>query len=588
MKSFMTQKDDVQLRLEAFSGLQACAPQKGGTGARELRNLRCMPDGTLTVREGVRTLVKLPEMLRGAVWDETRQVIYAAAGEHAYAISEGADGAHSWEVIGTLQSGSGAVDFFSLDDRYVMMDGVRMYSLMPDAAEVITPYIPLYGKDWTGVSSTDVCEQRNILTDQVRVRYLQKDLTYTIRLSVTPLSIDAIYRDGVLLSPDAYTHYEGTGDISFHSQLDIGAVFDIILTLPPDEQALRMREDFLRCRCAVRPGERGRTVMLFGGSGESGVLYLSEELTREQREACYKFVPQAVMLYLQSEGRHELGDGAQDIRAMVRHYDRTLIMTPKGTGTTDMRRLRGLDGEETFLAVNSTMGCSSVGGALAVGNSPMSICGGDILLWNADTDELDQCNAQSMAQKVRTLLPPALGEIGRVYYDGKHDEVIFYLPGAQVPSMIWQRTLQSWTVFAYGTQPIQGVFALGGDKGLLLGDTVCVSEEGLAYDVDADGHAQPIACRFASHDLDFEHQGAAVRPYAALVCVDAANGQIMTLSLRAAGGKVATVSLQATEDTPCEMQKRLSVGRCRHARLELSCDCLGAFAVRMICIAAGK
>jgi hypothetical protein len=328
--------------------------------------------------------------------------------------------------------------------------------------------------------------------------------------------------------------------------------------------------------------------MLFGGGDESGVLYLSETLTPQQRDRCYAVAPQAVMLYVLPQGRRELGDGAQDIRAMVRHYDRTLVMTPEGTWTTDINRLHDEQGGQTFLTVNSTLGCSTRGGALTVGNSPMSICGSDILLWNADTDELDQCNAQSMAQTVRALLADGLGRKGRIYYDSKHDEVIFYLPGESVPCMIWQRQLQCWTTFGYGGQTLQGLFSLGEMTGVLLGDTVCVSEDALPYDVDAAGEQRAIACRFVSHDLDFEHSGESVRPYAVRVCAHASAGQQMTLSLRAAGGKAVTVCLQATGETPCEMQKRVSVGRCRHARVELQCDCLGAFSVRLISIAAGK
>lgn len=588
MKSFVTQKGDVQLRLENFSGLQAYAPQKGGAGAQALCNLRCMPDGTLRRRDGVRTLVKLPEMLRGAIWSEREAVIYAAAGEHIYAIFEATDGAYTWEMIGQMQSRQGTVEFFSIDDRLVMMDGVSMYVLTPTIAELITPYIPLYGKDWTGVSSEEVYEQRNVLTDQIHVRYLLTERAYTIRLSVTPASVDAIYRDGMLQATDTYTHYQGSGDISFHTEMAVGTVFDMILTLPSDESTRHIREDFLRCRCAIRPGEQGRTVMLFGGGDESGVLYLSETLTPQQRERCYAVAPQAVMLYVLPQGRRELGDGAQDIRAMVRHYDRTLVMTPEGTWTTDMNRLHDEQGGQTFLTVNSTLGCSTRGGALTVGNSPMSICGSDILLWNADTDELDQCNAQSMAQTVRALLADGLGRKGRIYYDSKHDEVIFYLPGESVPCMIWQRQLQCWTTFGYGGQTLQGLFSLGEMMGVLLGDTVCVSEDALPYDIDAAGEQRAIACRFVSHDLGFEHSGESVRPYAVRVCAHASEGQQMTLSLRAAGGKAVTVCLQATGETPCEMQKRVSVGRCRHARVELQCDCLGAFSVRLISIAAGK
>lgn len=588
MKSFVTQKGDVQLRLENFSGLQAYAPQKGGAGAQALCNLRCMPDGTLRRRDGVRTLVKLPKTLRGAIWDKVNSLIYAVAGEHVYAVLQTDGGEYTWEMIGQLQSSEGAVDFFMLDNSYIMMDGVTMYSLTPSAAAPLTPYIPLYGKDWSSVSSTTVNEQRNALTDQVHIRYSSKERLYTLRLSVIVDHVDAIYRNGVLMDATAYKHYDGTGDISFTSGQDGGTVFDLIVSLPPDNEMQRLRNAFLSCRCAIRPGEVGRTVALFGGGNQKSVLYLSNDLSAEQKEACRAIVPGSTMLYLRPEGERALGDGTQSIYGMARHYDRTLIMTDKGTWTTDMQRLLGGSGTDTFLAVNSTLGCTAWGGAISVGNNPISIYGNDILHWNADTDELDECNAQSMTDKVRSLLPPSFGGKGRIYYDGKHDEIVLYLPGEDVPCLIRQRALQCWTMFDYGGRSVQGFFSVGEEMGVLLDDQVCLYDEALAGDADVFGSLLPISCCLVSHDLSFAHDGASVRPYASLVCAEAANGQKMTLSLRAAGGRIASVELLATGEVPCEMQKRISLGRCRHARLELRCDCLGAFTLHMICLAAGK
>lgn len=587
MKSFMTQKDDLQLRLEQFSGLQAHAPQKGGSGARELLNLRCMADGTLARRDGVRVLVQLPEMLRGAVWDAANSLIYAAAGLHVYKVFQTEQGDYTWEMIGELQSSQGPVEFFALENSLILMDGSTMYSLTPTVAVPLTPYIPLYGKDWSSVSSTTVYEPKNALTDQVHIRYLAKERLYTLRLSLRPLSVDAIYRNGVLMEASEYEHYDGTGDISFTTAQESGNVFDLIVTLPSDSEAQRIREDFFRCRCAVRPGEVGRTVALFGNSGEKGVLYISSELSAEQRELCHIVAPQAVMLYVNAEGKRELGDGTQSIRGIVKHYDRILIMTDKGSWTTDKQRLLGNSGEEVFLAVNSTLGCTTHGGAISVGNNPISICGSDLLMWNADTDELNECNAQSMATKVRSLLPAKMGDRGRIYYDSKHDEVVFYLPGETTPSLVYQRALQCWTTFDYAGHTLRGLFSMGSTTGILLDDTVCMLDASLPGDLDMMGISQPITCRFASHDLCFAHQGASVRPYAVLVCADAEAGQKMQLILRAAGGKVVTASLQATGETPCEMQKRVSVGRCRHARLELQCDCLGDFTLGLICVAVG-
>jgi hypothetical protein len=294
------------------------------------------------------------------------------------------------------------------------------------------------------------------------------------------------------------------------------------------------------------------------------------------------------MLYMQADGRREIGNGEHGVTAMVRHYDRTLIMTAAGTWTTDMQSLSTPDETDTFRAVNSTLGCSTVGGASSIGNNPISICGGDILRWNADTDELDECNAQSMAGEIRSLLPSELAQKGRVYYDGKHNEARFYLPGGEGSVFVWQYGSKNWTTMDFGKVPLQGFFAYHDRTGVLLGNTLYLSCDDMGYDTDADGTIRPIACRYTSHVLDFEHGGESIRPYAVLLCAAADAGQAFEVRICTPAGKWTGVVLTATGEQPCEMQRRIATGRCRHATLQVRCDCLGECRLRMVAIAVGR
>ncbi|MBQ7337118.1 MAG: hypothetical protein IJW40_01555 [Clostridia bacterium] len=589
MRSFMTKGAHAQIRLEEFPGLKAYAAVKDHAAAQELCNLRCLGDGTLSRREGIRPIATLPERLRGAisVTKDGETVIYAAAGAHIYSIIRASDGTHIWNQIGQMRSDEGEVSFFTLDGELILMDGLRMYALSPEAAEEMVPYLPLYGKDWSADDYGTVYEPRNVLTDQVNVRYVMSSHSNTLKLNMEPVSLDAVYIDGVLCDPAGYTHNIYALSLVFEEIVSMGSVVDVIMTLPEERAAVAMREDFFRCRCAVRPGEAGRTVALFGGGNETGVLYLTREIAKEDRERCRTLLPHSRMVYLQADGRMEVGDGSCGVNAMVRHYDRTLLMTAAGCWTTDLQALTNGTKTDAPRAINSRLGCSTYGGALLVGNSPISIHGKDVLIWNADTDELDECNAYSICEAVRTLLPDDLGENGRVFYDDERDELWVYTLNGGARVFVRQSQGECWTTFDFGPLSLRGVFGCVDAVGLLGEYSVFLTDPDAPCDTDADGAAQPIVCTYASHTLNFDHKGQTLRPYEVLLCTDADAGQRIEVTLTAADGKTARAELTATGAHPCELQRRLSPGRCRHATVRIRCDCVGAFSLRGIGILAG-
>ena len=589
MRSFMMQQAQAVLRAEKFTGLQSHASGKEIGASATLRNLRRMPDGSLARREAIRPIATLPWALRGAASTRDamgRRVIYAVAGRYIYAICEQEDGGDVTTQIGTLQSEAGEVSFFVLDGEMLLMDGNGMYALSPHEAGEVMAYLPLYGKEWTADGEHPVYQPRNVLTDQVCIRYRMTMQTGTLKLWITPLSIDAVCRNGVLCDPSEYTHNIYADTLTFSKITTVDEIIDVVMTLPQEEGAAPMREDFYRCRCAVRPVEVGKTVALFGGGNEPGVLYLTEQIDPEDRERCRAFGSRARMLYLRADGRRELGDGAQDVKAMVRHYDRTLIMTDAGTWTTDGERLLSGDPSRTFLAVNSTLGCSCYGGALTVGNHPISLCGGDVLEWNADTDTLDECNAESIADAVRAMLPTIPGERGGIYYDKVADEVWLYGVGAK-DALIWQRRDRSFTTYRFGSLPLAGVFDAKGVTGLLAGGTVYLCDGDAACDLDADGGLLPIDCLAVTHRFALGTEGRLLRPYEGMICVDAEEGQEIDVTLTAADGRQAVIRFAATGESPCELVHRILLGRCRHAVMAVRCACVGRFTLRAIAVAAG-
>lgn len=588
MRSFNTRGAQAQVRLENFTGLQYRAPAKETSAAYDLCNLRRMSDGTLSRREGFSPIATLPNTVRG-VFDSVQdgvQVLYAAAGHYVYAIRE-VLGNYIWKQIGELQSYDGEVSFFLLDGNVILMDGIQMYGLFPDSAEVLIPYIPLYGKDWTSDNYGTVYEGRNVLTDQIHIRYITSAYGASLNLRISPERVDAVYINGALVEAQNYTHNPNANTLTFTNMMGEGQTVDVLMTMPKDGEAQALREDFRRCRCGLRPGEAGRTVALFGVGNETGVLYLTREIAKEDRKRCRAIQPHANMLYLQQDGRMEIGDGLHGVTAMVRHYDRTLVMTQRGTWTAQAQHLVAGATGAVFGMINSQRGCSTRQGAISFGNTPVSVCGGDILLWSADTDALDECNASIISEAVKVLLPDAFGETGRVVPNLEKNEVWCYLPDGTARVFVWQQAYRSWTSYDFGSFAPSCLFVCGDGIGLASGKTIFCSVGEAICDTDAQGEAQPILCSYVSHRQDFGHKGQTLRPYEILTCVDADAGSEITVTLETADGAQAYVTLLATGEQPYEAQKRISAGRCRHAMVRVDCAARGAFTLRAVGVAAG-
>jgi hypothetical protein len=294
------------------------------------------------------------------------------------------------------------------------------------------------------------------------------------------------------------------------------------------------------------------------------------------------------MLYLTADGRMEMGDGIHDVTAMVRHYDRTLIMTEEGTWTTDAQSLATGAAGTAFRMVNSRLGCSAPGAAVSVGNSPMSVFGGNLLLWTADTDDLDECNAEVCSTAVAELLPDAMAMQGRICADIGRNEVWFYLPDGSARVFVWQQPLKSWTTYDFGKYAPQHVFSCGTGMGMASGGTIFLFRDDEQSDVGADGNSIPVFCRYLSHQLDFGHKGQTIRPYEVMLCVEAPCDCEVNVTVETAAGNRSGVCMITTGDKPCEMQKRVKASRCRHAALGVDCAASGPFVLRMVGVVAGQ
>lgn len=591
MKSFDTKGAATVVRLEQFLGLCRFPGAKRVASADTLCNLRCRTDGSLSRRDGVRPLITLPYSLRGAFADERgdHPILYAVADRYIYAVKKNASGQYAAEAIGETETTSGDVSFFWVEDALILSDGTSMYRLQQDAAQVMIPYVPLYGDGWTANDYGTVAQERNALTDRVHIRYVTSSSSYSMALHIQAQEINAVYKNGTLLQATTdYTVNSSSNTINWVSLVRENVQIDVIMTLPADEEVTAIRQDFYTCRCAVRQGEANRSVMLFAGGKECGVVYLTEQIAPSDRVRCRTWEPDATMLYLQKGGRMEIGDGVHGVYAMTRHDDRTLLMTSQGTWTTDEAKLGARELQNPFRAVNSTIGCSCTDGALTVRNQPFSLCHGHLYAWKSDTDELDECNASSVSTEVFGMIPSDLLCGGRLFYHAEKDEIWVYHPSVAGDVWVYQLEVGEWTRFDFGEAAPISVASWNGTVILCHGKTIFQSDASALCDESVSGTASPISCEYSSHFLPIAHEGKRLHPYAAMLCICADTGQTVRVQALLPSGRMGQMIVTATGETPCEAVTPLYCGRCAHLKIRVVCECIGPLEIHAVAIAATK
>ena len=200
MKYQKTNDAKGELVLDSFCGLDRSAALCGGKGSFELRNLRCMKDGTLARRPGLVPLLTFPEAVRGAVSVRRGggEEWYVVAGDTVYVLSDTSGGCTA-TPIGTLTTKTGAVSFLCHDAVLLLRDGAELYAVTSDALHPVEAYAPLYGKEWqSGDVTTHIPNERpNLLSRRLRVQYRMTEKSQSLALrSLTPESVDAILVNG--------------------------------------------------------------------------------------------------------------------------------------------------------------------------------------------------------------------------------------------------------------------------------------------------------------------------------------------------------------------------------------------------------
>ena len=493
---------------------------------------------------------------------------YAVAGDTVYYLAVDGD-EHRPEAIGTLTTQSGDVDFLCYDGALLLLDGEDLYTLTPTKAKATEAYVPLYGREWqTGDVSTHVMYERpNLLTRRLRLQYRMSanGKTFPLR-SLVPESLDAVWVNGERYT-GSISYSQAAGMISTGKEQTEGSLVEVYLTMPEDGSRARVTR--AGHMAAIDRAERAR-VMLYDVPQETGV-WISRMPMDENARLVRGQIPDVCMLYVTEGDRVIIGDGVHRVTGAVRHYDRSLVFTARGTWMT--KGEQNEDGTLCFIPVNTMLGCTSPGGSAVLGNRPITIHGARVLSWNSDTDERDECNATAVSTPVESLLNER-HDAWRVFVDPVRGEAWVYSPGVKGRVFIYHADQNVWTTYD-GFVP-RALGLLGNKVGVSMNKTLYYFDEAatadtLVDDEHPDGIRVGIDVEYQSPFCDFGAPDRIKRLCRGTVVAACGTGSL-TLTLQSVSGRRVDLLMEGDGQEVSVMQGRVSLGRFRFLRVGVRSD----------------
>ena len=464
---------------DSFGGID-CTDSVGSlSNAYDMANIRILPDGSLTRREGSKILANIPYPIRCAIsCPSDPNYIFVLADEVLYSVNI------STGVQRQLASGFNKFApafFFKLDGlAYMFCDGI--YGLHPTETLTIEGYIPLVGRNW-GVDGGEIFEHPNMLSFQIRIDYLLDRESKVLFTGFDMSAIDAVYVNGTAVT-GAYIDRQyvqlpavfpaGTR-ILLCLTLGMSIVFDNILTL-------------LSCTNAYSCNSTNNSAAILYGGDAPNRLFLLKNASEEQVAESQIYYPDSANLYCPTE-LIIVKDLVGGIRAVCGEPDCLLVM-----GEYEIRRLTP-DGEMPILGIG---GCTS--------DTSMAYFDGIAYIASANGIRklpLRSGSGEIISDPIKELLSVNWTNEVILYYDSFRGELLVKESASNTQSLfIYDPVRKLWCRF-FDIRAL-GFFDTPLRKSVGFWTTYKLMGfvDGQDYDLQSDGSRTPIAVYFTTRWTD--------------------------------------------------------------------------------------
>ena len=548
-----------------FQGIDTRFPADGEGKTREMFNYRILKDGSIKRRSGMKFVTSFDGDIR-AIWTgyvKDEFLGYAIANKKVYKLNYDDNGEYlSSTHIGNINTNSGDADIFYYRDQFFIIDGVRIYSIANDYVRDAQAYVPHYAKDWPTGDVGEVYEPLNILTNRARMSYVVTDPPNIFLC--TKNSVDVVHKvlvNGVPLNSSDYEidDYLKTINIPLMSP---GDKIDVILTFKSTNNDAK--NIMSSTRATVFGGMNNSRIFMWNKN--SNDLYASTHVSEEELKILNEVYGNEGILYFTSNSDIRVGDGNKCIQGVSRHYDRLLVFTESETWMADSSYC---DNEEVpIMRINSQSGASCEGGITRCLNDPISVDRGRILRWQSNTDELDDCNAYCISDKINEIIPDDFFDDAIAIEDKRNGEVLFAKKNdIEGIIYVYQEDKNNW--YTFGNIPAAGFYEGKKNIGVYIDNRLFVFDDSLEYDIDRLGTSLSIKSYLSTYPIDFGLPYDKKRLRNINLLADT-NGEALKLELNTDNGMSESISVSASDsEYVSTYNRRLNSGRFTRASMYL-------------------
>ncbi len=478
-----------------FEGVDLRKTHSGDESIALIENFRITNDGSLKKRSGFKKIYNGTGNIKASLCI-TKNGIESCYFVEGYTVKKYTPSDSQTVTVGKLKEGYDNIFFFEYFDNIYLFNGYSTYAVEPTLT-LLSGYIPLYGKYWSNDPVGEINEPPNLFTDKIAISYkLTAPATSYLPLGPEPIEeICELYRNGELVDPETYSmssYYNAISIRDFETDDEFYAVVKIRVS----DEVIAERSSLLSSRGAEIFYELNENNLFFWGSNQNNKIYYTKNPDRESIEITERHISPGIF-YVPYDHYFTVASESDRIRAFVRHYDRVLIMSERSTWISDLLSLNSTD--TAIRSINASIGCQSFNGAVRIENTLISIGKNAIYSWTAQTDELNECNAYSISEPIKELLPSDFFTTCKIYVYEKEREIWLY---GSSPAQLWIYNLdqKAWYKFS-GFIPEEILY--GGSEPIFFENSALYRfDDNLYTDEKPSGNAELVA-RIKSGELEF-------------------------------------------------------------------------------------
>lgn len=478
-----------------FEGVDLRKTHSGDESIALIENFRITNDGSLKKRSGFKKIYDGEGEIKASICITRDGVESCYFVQHDTVKKYTPDDGQTVN-IGKIKIGDNNVFFFEYFDNVYLFDGYSIFSLEP-TLKALSGYIPLYGKNWSNSPSVTVNEPPNMLTDKLAISYkLTPPATSLLPLGPHPIEeISSLYRNGVLVSPENYSLNTIYNSISINDFGENDEFFAVVKMRVTDEMTAE-RKALFSSHGAEIFYELNENNLFFWGSNNTNRIYYTKNPDPESTAIIEKHIPSG-SFYIPFDNYFTVASESDRIKAFVRHYDRVLIMTEHSTWISDPSNLKSTD--TVIRSINASIGCESFNGAVRIENTLISVGKNAIYSWTSQTDELNECNAYSISEPIKDLLPKDFFATCKIYVYKRKREIWLY---GSSPTQLWIYNLdrKAWYKFS-GFNPKEILYG-GNEPRFFENEALYCFDDTLLTDIPS-GIPIEIVAKIKSGELEF-------------------------------------------------------------------------------------